>query len=251
MNYEKISLDERLKRIEAGFASSPQFSFKIVDDFSATPIIPALESIGAFAERQMLSALMADKELDNAYTCSENPTFGDIASIITVHYLRYGVKPPDRVGSLTNSVGRLISIYFKCFNRIINFLHRRGTISSNDINSYMKSLYNFLNIPFEDYYSYMKKTCTNFKQCDCKKVIDKIDIYSRNNGFSSNMSPLMIYDELIEYADDCEDFIFGIYGDEIPKIKECESLIEFFILPISLIATIKKINQKGANKNEK
>lgn len=243
MIYEKISLKERLKRAEKGFSTSPQFSRKIIDDFCNTPVIPALEYIGAFKERQLLCELMNNKQLNEAYTCADNPTFYDVASVITRHYLKYGAKPPKELQPLTDIIRQLICIYFGIFDAVADAIHRRISV-----NEALKSLFDFLRLPFGDYYSYIELSLDNRYICKSTKYTDKINAYKKRMGMSANMYPLMIYSELKENVWGNETGHFEIY--DLPSMTECEHFIDFFILPITLITSVNKIKDKGDAENE-
>lgn len=245
MSFQKISLNTRLKRIEAGYSASPQFSRRIIDNFCNTPIIPALESISAFAARQTLCDLMRDVELNEAYKCSDNPTFYDIAAIISKHYLRYGSTPPDTVRSLTDKVQLLIAVYFFCIDVFSVNNNTNHRVVRSSISPFRLNIYDFLQLSFMDYLEYIEQSVDNCNTYNCAKYADKIIDYRTELGFSENMLTIMVYDELKEEFSNLGNFCFEITEDELPRIVHCEHLIEFFVLPIALITSLNKINSQG------
>lgn len=194
---------------------------------------------------------MENKYLNEAYKCNDNPTFYDIAAIITRHYLRYGITPPDTVGSLTHKIEELIVIYFNCIDTIaVEINNRHSSLIRSSANPFILSIYDFLHISFADYLDYLEEAVDNCDTCNCAKHVDRLICQRKEIGFSDSMLSYMLYDELKEPFCDRLHYCFEFSEDGFPSFNDCEYLIDFFVLPIALIASINKINFKGDTANE-
>ncbi|MCH5190206.1 MAG: hypothetical protein J1F37_06560 [Oscillospiraceae bacterium] len=249
MNYTKMSLDERLKRAAAGYLTSPQFSRKIIDDFCNTPIIPILECLGAYKECKTLCEIMKNKRLNEIYesNCTDNPTFYDVAFIITRHYLKYGATPPDSLKSMTNKIQKLISIYFICFDAISQFHQKIVPFRRKAVPPLLLSVLDFLQVSFDDYYNYIEESVEDYSECDCSICVDKICDLREEMGLYPNISLLKIYDEFKDSIWGSDNYNFNIGQYTLPMLKDCENLCDFFAMPIAIIASINKMSTKGEN----
>lgn len=224
---ENIPLEERLRRIEAGYASSPQVTPILADTFCRTPVIPTLEECGAFYERERLCDLLRSetaKEYLSAFQLGDLPrngvedvTYGDLALLIAAHYLRNGNTP-------SLMVEELISIYFYCIEAIV--LQRK--MKREEIKSCLRPIYDFMHMSFAEYHEYAK-------QCGLDEHAEKIDEFRFEKGFSSRMTPIKIFDELKMEICSYKDFCFGLSEDSILTIEQCEHFIDFFVCPVAMI----------------
>lgn len=221
--FVKIPLEERLNRIAAGHASSPQYSRKIVDAFCEAPVIPALECIGAYGAREELCRLLKSDHIKLYFGPKdvENVTFGDIAGIIAEHYMKYGAAPAEEVRPLTDAILQIIGIYFMSFELIRQQEAEYRHFTRSDVDPFLLSVYDFLHSSFADYYNYIAMRGSS-------KYTDKIDACCTEKGMSQNMNPMMIYEELQPDAKYADDYTMSSF-------EKCEHLIDFFVCPVALI----------------
>lgn len=227
--YKRISLEERLNRIEAGYSSSPQYTRLLADVFCRTPIIPALECYGSFAEREKLCELLRGEMLkvylsaldfcDLPRKGVEEITFGDIALLIASHYLRYGTEKSD-------VVNQLLCIYFNTMEAML--MQRRNLPTRECLKACLQPVYDFLHISFVEYHEYAMR-------CGLDKYEDKITKYRVETGLSSSMTPSMIFDELKSEQWGYEDSVFDMTQDAGITVEKCEHLIDFFVCPVAMI----------------
>lgn len=230
---KKISLAERLHRLEAGYASSPQVTRILVDTFCKTPVAPLLEEYGAYYERERLCKVLKNNEIKQYFSTFdfgssqrkhlEDVTYGDLAALIAAHYMRYGCTPSSF------AVEELICIYFCCIEALtMRPDTTRPKVQREDLKPGLRPIYDFLHMSFVEYYEYAK-------QCGLGQYAEKIDRYREHMGFSSSMTPLMIFDEMKlehwDYSEPC--FVYSKGG--LPSISQCEHLLDFFVSPVSAI----------------
>ena len=258
--YARIPLEERLKRLEAGNASSPQFSRRIVDAFCDTPVVPALESAGAFTQRAVLCDLLrAHYGWQHAFNV--DTTLGDIAVLIAELYLpNGGLMSAERNKKLLT----LTAVFFTFFDLVVdcskNALRHNRLLLRDDINPHLRSVFDFLKMSLDDFGRYARS-------CGLSHPIrKKCEEFRGKKGYSSAMLPMMLYGELkndaglIEYrfidfisgTCDCggEQF-FDLEDNDPPDIAEFSlgqlfDLINFFICPIAAIHKHRHSGQASA-----
>ena len=241
----RIPLEERMKRLEAGNASSPRFSREIINRFCDTPIFPALESMGAFDIRERLCRLLKEhygwKRAGNVTT-----TYGDIAALIADRYIEYNGTVSKEWKEKTLM---LISTYFTAFDSLVdakeNAVKNNRCLTRDNIVPMMKNIYDFIHVSLDDYNDYaLSSGLPNL-------IRDKRNEFRNEKGFSSHMSPLMLYNEL-KYDAGLYGFHFGMYANgscnkSDLSLEQCFNLINYFICPIAAIAGFKYKNRLAAN----
>ena len=264
--FDRIPLEERLRRLEAGNASSPQCSRRIIDRFCETPVFPALESMGAFDIRETFCELLKE-HYGWKHASNVTITFGELAALITDRYITYNstVSKKWKAKTLT-----LISIYFTCIDTVKNVVDKlikngRGT-SRNDVVPMMRSVYDFMYVSLEDFNDYALSSGLP------ALIRDKRNEFRNRMGFTSRMSPIMLYRELkydaglydyhfAEYVNDFftsePDDFFKIDSDEKVELtlEKCSNLINYFICPIAAITQRKQephsVNNSKRNSDTK
>ena len=227
--YERTSLEERLQRIRAGNSSSPQYTRKIVDTFCSTPITPLLEIHGSYSERQKLAELLRGETVkmqliafeysDMPRKSAETITFGDIALLITAHYLRYGTDSSE-------IVNQLLCIYFNALESMIARINKLPP--REGLNSFLHPVYDFINMSFVEYYEYAM-------ECGLDKYEDKIAMYREKTGQSSSMKPWMIFNEIKSENWGYDELCFDMDMGASISVEKCEQLIDFFVCPVAMV----------------
>ena len=231
---EKIPFEERLNRLAAGFDASPQYTRKVVDLFCETPVVPALESIEAFSERDALASLLNDGRflLRAVPVVANDLTFGDLALLITSQSMK---GDADR-----NVIHQLANIYFVCFDYIAicqyRAIKRERQFRREHVDPAVRSVCDLLFASFRDFYDYAK-------QCSLGEAYaERIEDIRTETGMSVNRAMIKIFSELKEGDQRPDDYCFGIMGPEEPVYVPCGAFFSLFVYPAGFIQNCRHNN---------
>ena len=231
---ERIPLAERLRRLEEGYASSPQVTGIFAETFCRTKIVPALEEFGAYYERAKFAELLGGEiaqEIVSAFNADGSPdrgledmTFGDLAILISSRYLK-----EENVQSMVTE--KLICIYFHLIEALVVQKNRKR----EELLPLLKPIYDFLHMSFNEYYEYAKL-------CGLDEYAEKIDAFRTARGFSSRMTLLMIFEELkMEFWQ--YDMICFDLSSQLLTVEQSRHFIDFFVCPVAMIRMRSIINR--------
>lgn len=221
---ERIPLEERLRRLKAGHASSPHVTRAIADAFCRTSVVLTLEEYNAFYEREKLCELLKSTEIkylpefdfiNPQHKDLEDVTYGDLALLIALYYQQYGTISSEGIEAL-------IAIYFNCFEA----LALQRNVLREGLPPCVRAVYDFLHMSFIEYREYAK-------QCGLGKYTENIDSYRSKMGISTHMTPSKIFDELKMDLCDRNETCFDLYSP--PIVEQCKHFIDFFICPVAMI----------------
>lgn len=232
---QKVSLQERLRRLEIGNSSSPQFSRKLIDTFCQLPVFPTFKELEEERLSRVLHSLLKMPIVQRYYRVFKNPkdpvTFGDLA-VLTAVLEKYDRTPMDEK-KRTDIILVLTCVFFSYFDLLKYNAEQKRDFRRGDVFPGALPLYDFLNIPFNDYYEYTA-------QCGPSKYAEKMKKHLTEKELSTGRNPFNIYLKLraaIAMLD--IDWFWDMIrpADEARiTIADCEPLLDFFICPLAIIA---------------
>ena len=219
---QRVSLDERLRRMRTGGACSAQFADRIAQDFCATPVIPLLDFFNCYPERTLLHSLLLSRRepMD-----PQQVTFGDLARMIAGDYRR---KPG---GKRENELLSLLSCFVLSFDMLELYrddLRKSGRAFTRDaLSERLHTLFDFENLCVQDYSGIICRSGMTLSQSAY------IRSFLLQHGCSASMKLWQLYNELRHTAMEEKDLKVPCVCDELHTMELAIPFLEMLIVPLA------------------
>lgn len=231
---ERVPLEERLKRLEAGFASSVQASQAIVDQFCQTPVVPVLKAINEVATCRVLQK---HKRLLMTYRVTpENVTFGDLSRAIANCDRQLHSSPTASSPAMYDDTQQLLAVYFLPLEHIrlksCYAAERQKPFLRDSLPPELGPVYDFFYVCFKDYLSYGRKAGLDYP------THQRILRYLKelNDVGADDKYPLWLYDGIKAAYPNLEESFSSMEQDKLPPLAQCKYFLAMFVYPVSSIA---------------